>query len=239
MGQQLKGWALARDVIPRVKIPELCEFGKAGGFHQKLIHLVTARPQKGQTELANQTTYIQAEQGSFGVVRIQNKCIKEQRPRCGQSKAREQAGVTGTEDTLPNAAPSCDPFKPVRIDKLGSRTASGWRLITERPSLLEAGSPKSRCEQGCGPSEGSGQEFFLDTWLLVTLILWDVDFRQEKQNDRVWFTFYLGNSPGGRGSSKILQRDVCESYRRPWRPGVKRALEKVLMSQGTNTHEIV
>ncbi|XP_069457043.1 uncharacterized protein [Ovis canadensis] len=121
----------------------------------------------------------------------------------------------------------------------GSRTASGWRLITERPSLLEAGSPKSRCEQGCGPSEGSRQEFFLDTWLLVTLILWDVDFRQEKQNDRVWFTFYLGNSPGGRGSSKILQRDVCESYRRPWHPGVKRALEKVLMSQETNTHEIV
>ncbi|KAM7236734.1 hypothetical protein CapIbe_012406 [Capra ibex] len=55
----------------------------------------------------------------------------------------------------------------VRIDKLGSRTASGWRLITERPSLLEAGSPKSRCEQGCGPSEGSGQEFSLDTWLLI------------------------------------------------------------------------
>ncbi|KAM7236733.1 hypothetical protein CapIbe_012405 [Capra ibex] len=29
MGQQLKGWALAGDVIPGVKLPELCEFGKA------------------------------------------------------------------------------------------------------------------------------------------------------------------------------------------------------------------
>ncbi|KAI4581822.1 hypothetical protein MJG53_009347 [Ovis ammon polii x Ovis aries] len=141
MGQQLKGWALARDVIPGVKVPELCEFGKAGGFHQKLIHLVTARPQKGQTELANQTTYIQAEQGSFGVVRIQNKCIKEQRTI--------QNGRSGGE----------------WLRVLGS-------ISTEISDFLSE--------------------------ILVTLILWDVDFRQEKQNDRVWFTFYLGNSPGGR-----------------------------------------
>lgn len=41
-------------------------------------------------------------------------------------------------------------------------------------TVLEAGSPKSRCEQGCGPSEGSGQEFFLDTWLLVSPRIFDL-----------------------------------------------------------------
>ena len=41
-------------------------------------------------------------------------------------------------------------------------------------TVLEAGSPKSRCEQGCGPSEGSRQEFFLDTWLPVIPRIFDL-----------------------------------------------------------------
>ena len=41
-------------------------------------------------------------------------------------------------------------------------------------TVLKAGSPKSRCEQGCGPSEGSRQEFFLDTWLPVIPRIFDL-----------------------------------------------------------------